>query len=104
MHDEDIAVLDRTDVDDEYDLEEPKDFVLVYLNDDYSSFELVTLTLIQICHKTKEEAEQITLEVHKKGRGVGYIGPYDICKTKQIQIRSIAKQMGMPLMVILEEC
>jgi len=99
MFDEDVAVID----DQEIDIEEPKDFAVIYLNDNYSSFDLVTMTLIQICHKSKEEAELITKEVHTKGMGIGYTGTEDICRTKQLQITSVARKLGMPLKIHVAE-
>ena len=92
---EDVNVLER----DEIDVEVPKDYAVIYLNDNYSSWGLVKSTLMEICHKTEVEAEAITRDVHEKGKGIGYIGTEDICLTKRLQIMHIARLEGMPLKI-----
>jgi len=101
MYNEDVAVIN--DIDEELDIEEPKDYVIIGLNDNYTSMDFVCLVLQQICHKSKEEAEKIMLDIHQKEKGIMWIGVYDIAQTKQLQIASLAKQFSFPFKTILEE-
>ena len=41
---------------------------LVVYNDEVNTFEYVTLTLIEVCEHSSEQAEQCTLMIHFKGK------------------------------------
>ena len=88
----------------EVELFEPKRFKVILLNDDYSTMDFVVEILMSIFHKGLEEALSIMLAVHKSGRGVCGIYPYDIAETKSALVRKRAKESGFPLQVSLEEC
>jgi ATP-dependent Clp protease adaptor protein ClpS len=92
------AVLDR----DEIDIEEPGQYIVIFINDNYTTCEFVVLVLRQVFHKTGEEAEQIMTDVHTKGKGVAYTGAWDICATKAQHAMILAKQFGFPLRVEVE--
>lgn len=101
-----------TERDDAYELEtqqevetfEPRRFKVILLNDDYSTMDFVIEILMSIFHREFEEALAIMLSVHKNGRGVCGIYPYDIAETKGALVRKRAKESGFPLQVSLEEC
>jgi ATP-dependent Clp protease adaptor protein ClpS len=98
---EDVAVIDQTD--DEIDFEEPKDFVVIFLNDNYTPMELVVEILKTVFHKTVVEANVIMMDVHTKGKAVAGTYTYDIALTKQSESMKLAKMLGFPLKVIIEE-
>ena len=97
--DGDTAVMDR----DEVDIQEPRDFAVCILNDDYSTMELVVSLLKDLFHKTAEEAERLMMDVHTKGSCVAGIYTLDIAQTKQMQAMSIARKEGYPLKLELRE-
>jgi ATP-dependent Clp protease adaptor protein ClpS len=87
---------------DEIDIDEPHDYKVILLNDDFTTAEFVVAICRKMFHKTEQEAIAITDEVHTKGKGVGGIYTYDIALTKQVMIMSTARNYGFPLKVELE--
>ena len=88
---------------DEKKLKEPRDYVVVLLNDNYTTRDFVVEILKQVFNKNFEEAVSIMLNVHNKGRGVVGIYTWDIANTKASQVHAIAKQYEYPLKCIVEE-
>jgi ATP-dependent Clp protease adaptor protein ClpS len=99
MHDEDIAVLDK----DEIDIEEPKNYIVILLNDNYTPQVFVTEILKEIFHKDAKTAFEIMMDVHTKGKGIAGSFIYDIALTKQRETIKLARAFGFPLQVTLEE-
>jgi len=81
----------------------PKMYNVLLLNDDYSSMDFVVSVLIKIFNKTHSEAENITMEIHRQGRGLAGRYPKDIAETKVLQVKSAARSHGFPLQAISEE-
>ena len=102
-----MAVRDKGETEllirDEEGLKEPKDYVVILLNDDYTTREFVVEVLKLIFHKNHEEANRIMLNVHHKGRGVVGVYTWDIANTKAGQVHAIAKEYDYPLRCIVEE-
>ena len=84
-------------------LEEPGDYTVVLLNDDYTTREFVVEILEIIFHKNHTEATKIMMNVHRKGRGAVGIYTYDIASTKVMQVHAIAEKNEFPLRCIVEE-
>ena len=84
-------------------LKKPKDYVVVLLNDDYTTRDFVVEVLKLIFHKTPKEATRIMLNVHHQGRGVVGVYTWDIAQTKASQVHAIAKEYDYPLKCIVEE-
>ena len=100
-----IANMDDTEllIRDEEKLKEPKEYVVVLLNDDFTTREFVVEILRLIFHKNLEEATRIMLNVHNKGKGVVGVYTWDIAQTKASQVHALAKQYDYPLKCIVEE-
>lgn len=84
-------------------LKEPEDYMVILLNDNYTTKEFVVEVLKLVFHKNVEEANRIMLNVHHKGRGVVGVYPWDIAQTKAAQVHSIARQYEFPLRCVVEE-
>ena len=84
-------------------VKEPKDFMVILLNDNYTTKEFVVEVLKLVFHKNPEEAKRIMLNVHHKGRGVVGVYTWDIAVTKSNQVHQIAKEYDYPLKCIVEE-
>lgn len=84
-------------------LEEPKDYMVVLLNDNYTTKEFVVEILKLIFHLNPEEANRIMLNVHHKGRGVVGVYTWDVATTKVSQVHAFAKQYEYPLRCVVEE-
>ena len=99
MGDENTILLTR----DEEKLKEPRDYVVVLLNDDFTTRDFVVEVLKLIFHKSPKEANRIMLNVHHEGRGVVGHYTWDIAQTKANQVHAIAKQYDYPLKCVVEE-
>lgn len=84
-------------------VDEPKKYQVVLHNDDYTPMEFVVEVLKKVFRKSPVEAHAIMLNVHKKGRGIVGLYPYDIAATKVKETRGMAKRSGYPLKCTLEE-
>ena len=84
-------------------LKEPRDYMVILLNDNYTTKEFVVEVLKLVFHKNPEEANRIMLNVHHKGRGVVGLYTWDIANTKASQVHAIAKENEFPLRCIVEE-
>jgi ATP-dependent Clp protease adaptor protein ClpS len=83
--------------------EEPKDFLCIIKNDNYTTFEFVIYILKEIFHKSDHEAIELTEEVHKEGQAVAGKYSYDIAYTKCTECLFLAKMEEFPLRLILQE-
>ena len=84
-------------------LKKPKHYKVIMYNDDYTTMEFVIEILMIIFKKSLEEANKIMLDVHKKGKGIAGIYPYDIAVTKVSLAMSKAEEEGFPFKLDIEE-
>lgn len=83
------------------EIEEPRLYEVVMLNDDYTTMEFVVDVLMQFFQKNAEEAELIMLTVHENGSAVAAIYPLDIAEMRKEQVIDYARAHGYPLMLTL---
>jgi len=83
-------------------LKEPEDYLVILLNDNYTTMEFVVEVIIKVFNKDEAEATRIMLDVHKKGKGAVGIYTLDIASTKARQVHALAKQFDYPLKCIIE--
>ncbi len=86
-----------------YALDEPKQYRVILHNDHYTSMEFVIQILTVIFHKSIQEAQEIMLQVHEKGKGVCGVYTHEIAQTKAAQVSKLAKQNSFPLLATVEE-
>lgn len=84
-------------------VQKPRMYRVVLLNDDYTSMDFVVEVLVKLFNKPVPEATKIMLDVHKKGKGVVGVYPYDIASTKVVQVELMAEERGYPLKADMEE-
>jgi ATP-dependent Clp protease adaptor protein ClpS len=87
-------------IDEKY--KEPEKFKVIFLNDNYTTMEFVVAVLMEIFHKTAEDANRIMLDVHRKGKGIVGVYPWDIAATKTEQVHLVARAHEFPLRCIIE--
>jgi len=85
------------------ELEEPQMFKVLLHNDDYTSMDFVVEVLTGIFHKSYEQAEQIMLQIHEKGKAICGVYSFEIAQTKAQQVKQSAKQNEFPLLATIEE-
>jgi ATP-dependent Clp protease adaptor protein ClpS len=84
------------------ELQEPGQFRVVLLNDDFTTKDFVVAVLVAVFHKQHDDAYLIMEDVHKKGRGVVGAYTYDIAATRCLQVHEAARQNGFPLRCVME--
>ena len=77
----------------------PRKYKVIYHNDDYTSMEFVTWSLMEFFNKTEIDAQSLTLEVHKLGSAIAGIYDYQIAEQKIWEVLSSAKENEFPLRV-----
>ena len=83
-------------------IRKPRMYKVVILNDDYTPMRFVTAILMTYFNKDKVEADAIMLDIHKKGKGIAGIYPFDIAETKLRRIIKHARKEQHPLQATLE--
>ena len=96
-------LLGETDTDVTEKIDEPRQYRVILLNDDYTTFDFVVKVLVNIFRKTVEEAVRITSDVHHKGHGVCGIYSKQIAETKVALVEEASQKAGYPLRCTMEE-
>lgn len=81
----------------------PKMYVVILLNDDYTPMDFVVLVLRRFFGKSDEEAQKIMLDVHKKGSGTAGVYTLEVAEMKVMQVNQFAQLNQHPLKGSLEE-
>ena len=81
------------------EIQPPSKYQVVLHNDDFTPMALVTAILISIFRHDQVAALQITMDIHKKGKGIAG-GPYskEIAETKALNATDIVRSLGFPLL------
>jgi len=98
-----LSTKKEFELDNELALMEPKQYMVLLLNDDYTSMDFVVEVLMNIFHKNYQEAEQIMLDVHQKDKGICGVYTYEVAETKVMQVSKLAREQGYPLKATMEE-
>ena len=85
------------------ELKQPPLYKVVLLNDDYTPMEFVVRVLEEFFGMDREQATQIMLHVHIRGRGVCGVYTHDIAETKVAQVTEFSRRHQHPLLCTLEE-
>ena len=81
----------------------PRKYKVIMYNDDFTTMEFVVAILNIIFNKDFEEASKIMMEVHKTGKGIAGVYPYDIAVSKANKAMLMAKEEGFPFKLTVEE-
>ncbi|MCF6201748.1 MAG: ATP-dependent Clp protease adaptor ClpS [Hydrogenimonas sp.] len=97
-----MAQKEWTETLNEVDLEEPKLYKVIMWNDDYTTMDFVVEILADIFHRSYDEAVEIMLAIHEKGKGVCGRYTYEIAETKIHQATKRARENQFPLRLTME--
>lgn len=77
-------------------------YKVIFLNDNFTSFEFVALALITHFSKLPDQATLIATEVHEKGRAVAGVFSKEVAMEKIKVVQQEAKQEEYPLKLVME--
>ncbi len=81
----------------------PSMYKVLLLNDDFTPMEFVVHVLERFFSKTKDEATEIMLHVHRRGVGLCGVFTYEIAETKVMQVMDFARANEQPLQCTMEK-
>jgi ATP-dependent Clp protease adaptor protein ClpS len=81
----------------------PAMYRVILLNDDYTPMEFVVQVLERFFQKSREDATQIMLHVHRRGVGICGVFTYEVAETKVHQVVEFARRHQHPLQCTLEK-
>ena len=83
--------------------EPPRNYKVIYHNDDFTPMEFVTWSLMEFFHKTEVDAQSLTLQVHKAGSAIAGIYEYQLAEQKIWEVLTAARENEFPLQVTGEK-
>ena len=84
------------------EVKEPPLYRVILLNDDYTPMEFVVEILRTFFRMDREQATQVMLHVHTRGKGVCGVFSRDVAETKVDQVTEYAREHNHPLMCTME--
>lgn len=98
----DIEVIEK--IDETIKVHIPKMYKVLLHNDDTTTFDFVISVLMQIFHKSEDEALEVTKQIHVNGQGIAG-APYtqEIAEEKTLETISFSRANGFPLTPTFEE-
>ena len=72
-------------------------------NDNITTMEFVIKVLIEIFHRTPDDAEQLMLKIHHEGSAMIGVYTYDMARTKVRTVTLRAQEKGFPLKTTYEQ-
>lgn len=93
----------RVVVKEEVKTQKPPMYKVLLLNDDYTPMEFVVSILEKHFGKDHAAATDIMLKVHREGKAICGVYPYEIAETKVTLVVDEARQNGHPLQCTLEK-
>lgn len=93
------AVKEKTEIRNQ----EPVQYKVILLNDDYTTMEFVVLVLESVFLKSPAEAFRVMMQVHQSGRGLAGVYPWELAETKVETVTTLAREAGYPLKATIED-
>jgi ATP-dependent Clp protease adaptor protein ClpS len=84
-------------------VEEPPLYKVLLHNDDYTTMDFVVYVLVNVFHRSENDAIRIMLAVHNQGVGVAGVYTREIAETKINQVHNLARAHEYPLLCTMEE-
>jgi ATP-dependent Clp protease adaptor protein ClpS len=81
----------------------PSMYKVMLLNDDFTPMDFVVHILEKFFNKTRQEASDIMMQVHRRGVGVCGIYTFEIAETKVTQVMDFARTHEQPLQCTMEK-
>lgn len=75
---------------------------VIYINDNITTMEFVTSTLIEVFNHNVESAQELTQKIHNDGAATVAILPYEIAEHKGVAVTLLARSNNFPLQIKIE--
>ena len=89
-------------VDEKDDTEEPKQWKVIFIDDDYTPKDFVVLVLMKLFNKPNIEATRLMEEVHNTGSSIVGIYSKEIAETKIAKTDQMSELNGFPFQIRME--
>lgn len=83
-------------------IEEPRQYKVIFHNDDFTTFEFVVKVLMVVFFKSESEAQRLTFEVDRKKQATVGIYSHDVAVSKMEKATKMARTEGFPLRITCE--
>lgn len=83
-------------------LKKPAHYKVLILNDDFTPMEFVIEILVHLFGKSVAEAHQLTLAVHRDGKGLAGVYSKEVALQKVSDVAKRSKHNGHPLRAVAE--
>ena len=84
------------------DVPEPIRWHVIFINDEITTQEFVTETLVVIFNYDRISAAELTLKIHEEGSSIVATLPFEMAEQKGVEVTLMARNNGYPLAVKLE--
>lgn len=84
-------------------IKKPTRYAVLILNDDYTAWQFVVMTLMKIFNKNEEEANEITNKVHTGGEGICGIYSKEIAESKVQASLEFSRINKQPLRTVMKQ-
>jgi len=81
----------------------PSRYNVIILNDDYTPMDFVIKLLIEVFNKDINQAKDVTMQIHEKGKAIAGSYNYEVAEQKVSEVTLISRHHGHPLKAIQEE-
>jgi ATP-dependent Clp protease adaptor protein ClpS len=81
----------------------PSLYKVLMLNDDYTPMEFVVHILEKFFAKSREDAVEVMLHVHRHGVGICGVFTYEVAETKVAQVIEFSRRNQHPLQCTMEK-
>jgi len=81
----------------------PNRYNVVFINDDFTPMDFVVQLLVEVFNRTLEEAKDITVTIHEKGKGVAGSYNFELAEQKKAESVAISRNNGHPLTILVEK-
>lgn len=84
------------------DIEPPRNFKVIYLNDEITTMEFVIQSLIDVFDYEFDDATKVCKQVHEEGSSVVAVLPYELAEHKGVEVTLLARAQNFPLQIKIE--
>ncbi|GGI88888.1 ATP-dependent Clp protease adapter ClpS [Shewanella gelidii] len=81
----------------------PPMYKVILNNDDYTPMDFVVVVLQKFFRMNEQQATDVMLAIHEKGKAVCGIFPHGIAETKVAQVNQFARENQHPLLCSIEK-